>query len=1371
MAAAPLPYYVLRKATKHADRSPETKLLSDWRDRPLYVLLGDPGAGKSCCFKEEAEACGGLLISARDIVDGVGTKPKDQQAVFIDGLDEVRAGVGDPKEPLGQIRKWWSDAKKPTLRLSCRGVDWLGISDVQALPGMEVLHLEPLDLADIRKILDNCSTDVPDPRKFLEEANNFGLTELFGNPLLLDMTIRATQGANTWPSTRQGVFEQACLQLVQEKNDAHTSAAKPHAQVGDKDKLLYDAGLVCAVLLLSQTSACTSEPKDSEKTVALLSLPDAFSKLLNHAKFKPLLASKLFTSTVGSYAPRHRSIAEFLAAKALAQRLKDGLPLGRLLSLMQGRDGKIISPLRGLLAWLVVHCTADRKRLMAMDPLAAVLNGDATALTTLQRIELLHLLSRSAQENPWFAHQHHVDISTRFGALASKDMESTYQGLLNNHKRDPAHMAFMACMFDALRHGQAMPGLKDQLMRWAEDCTTDLQIQAYEAWKYNTAERPSPTRASGAKKEESQAAKQREWLDRTISGSPTDTFGSLTLTGKLLTDLYPRHIGPKEIWAYLKPTHLNNPNPNTKTWDFWHSALIRQSRKEDFSILADTLVSHPDKPDDSLDHQLWKLHGDVLSAALTHADKKIKPKRLYAWLALGLDGYGYSRLLRSHPSIAQWLEDHPTQFKQVLAWAYHHPLRNEHGEAQFLKAEWRMHGARKPRDWLRWHLKWAALDQDEILAEYCFKLVARSSVDPDVFFDTPGIEEIEQWVQNHQKKWPQAQAWWDEVRQSALEDWPGEVVRAQKRQQTKTQQEIEHRQRAFAPHLQALAQGLGPAQLQLGVAQAIHAETTVGSPLERVQTLLQTDQETAQEMLAGSAKVLERSDLPSAQDIFKSAAKNSYFYLQSPVLWAAQQRFEESHSPPAPSPQVGKKSDVELRLPWTNALAQTVLAFYFVSTDGSSYPEWYLHLMQHRPQWVADVAIEASKKARATICLQNLGQDIYQKFISLVLPVLLENFPKRANPKLRDWLNCHLLANLHRLEPALVRKITKRKLALEMDPLQRIVWLVAELPYRAEAAADLAQWVGKSEPRAIALGEALRDQNNLNSTAHPLPPDALGQLIAVLAPMTPAVRSSFHHGSITTVHRGWIVNNLLGRLSNDPSQAACRALIALTEQANRFRSWETDVGYAIQMQRIATREKDYQALLPNAPNAVALVIANGPPACPADLQALVVQHLRDIEAQLRGEASFALKQFWQNEKPQNENYCRDLLQEKLKPRLNAMDVTIGSEVREAQNKRSDMRVEFICNSKTIALPIEVKKATDQKLWTAWNDQLKIFYTNDPATLGYGLYLVLWFGTCQATPEGGKPQSADELSKWLIKKIPKDEQHLICVLVMDLSLPS
>ena len=57
--------------------------------------------------------------------------------------------------------------------------------------------------------------------------------------------------------------------------------------------------------------------------------------------------------------------------------IDDRLPLGRLLALMTGEDGGVVSELRGLSAWLAAHCLEARRELIERDPEGVAAYGDA----------------------------------------------------------------------------------------------------------------------------------------------------------------------------------------------------------------------------------------------------------------------------------------------------------------------------------------------------------------------------------------------------------------------------------------------------------------------------------------------------------------------------------------------------------------------------------------------------------------------------------------------------------------------------------------------------------------------------------------------------------------------------------------------------------------------------------------------------------------------------------------------------------------------------------------------------------------------------------------------------------------------------------
>jgi hypothetical protein len=117
--------------------SPSPEGIEEQRPRPFsafaeqrnLVLLGDPGAGKSHLFRESAAAVGGRFVTARTFLN-IPTIPADA-VLFIDGLDERRAGRGD-RGTIDAIVQKLFEVAPAKVRISCRVADWLGESDLVA---------------------------------------------------------------------------------------------------------------------------------------------------------------------------------------------------------------------------------------------------------------------------------------------------------------------------------------------------------------------------------------------------------------------------------------------------------------------------------------------------------------------------------------------------------------------------------------------------------------------------------------------------------------------------------------------------------------------------------------------------------------------------------------------------------------------------------------------------------------------------------------------------------------------------------------------------------------------------------------------------------------------------------------------------------------------------------------------------------------------------------------------------------------------------------------------------------------------------------------------------------------------------------------
>ena len=107
----------------------------------------------------------------------------------------------------------------------------------------------------------------------------------------------------------------------------------------------------------------------------------------------------------------------------------------------------------------------------------------------------------------------------------------------------------------------------------------------------------------------------------------------------------------------------------------------------------------------------------------------------------------------------------------------------------------------------------------------------------------------------------------------------------------------------------------------------------------------------------------------------------------------------------------------------------------------------------------------------------------------------------------------------------------------------------------------------------------------------------------------------------------------------------------------------------------------------------------------------------------------------------------------------------------ASDKRSDIRIAY----RNFQVPVEIKKDSHRDVWSALQNQLVKQYTRDPATEGYGIYLIFWFGKhgkkeTQPPPPGTRPTNAEEMKEKLEATLLPDQARKISVCVVDVSRP-
>ena len=468
---------VQRRCTEVLDKDstqnlePVSKPLETYRETSAYMLLGDPGAGKSTAFETEHEALGdeAFLISARDFLtfDSTNHPEWHGKTLFIDGLDEVRAGSSDALGPFDAIRSRLESLGKPRFRLSCRGADWLGANDRKRLLNISpdskviVLRLDQLTPQNIEEILENRG-NIGSAEKFISEAQKRGVDELLTNPQSLDLLAKVVADGRGWPKSRLETFEKACRLLVHERNEEH-QAARYYTDPSDPSQLLDAVGRLCAVQLLSGAEGYSfhlNEEDDDYPGIGSCAYD-------NPDLLRPALSSKLFKGvSEGRFAPVHRHLAEFLGARNLARIIDEGLPFRRILALISGEDGTPVTQMRGLSAWLAAHCKNARSDLIERDPIGVGLYGDVRGFSTEEKSALLKSLKASySQLGSVF------QPAAAFGALVTPEMEPEIRDVLLDSNREEQQQSFVHFLLHVLQEGSPLPTFSGILLKIVRDDT------------------------------------------------------------------------------------------------------------------------------------------------------------------------------------------------------------------------------------------------------------------------------------------------------------------------------------------------------------------------------------------------------------------------------------------------------------------------------------------------------------------------------------------------------------------------------------------------------------------------------------------------------------------------------------------------------------------------------------------------------------------------------------------------------------------------------------------------------------------------------------------------------------------------------------
>jgi hypothetical protein len=1337
---------ITNRRVSQIEPRPATELsvrVLDYLDRDEIILLGDPGAGKTHCLRTLAIAEKAAYYTVPQFVARNGDN--SARTVYLDGLDEYRSRTSARDSNLAiTLLQILRATGSPRLRLSCRFADWLGSTDLELFKDYcgagqyAVLALEPLNEQEALDILVDYGTI--DPEKFLAEAKSRRMDWTVSNPQNLLMLADVVTHSG-WPSTKHELYEQWSLRHLSEHK-----ATLQNSQLGTysaKD-LISPAGAACAALLISDVVGIRLGPSSDIQTPSYKSVPYA-----NQEAVLAGLSRTAFSSIqpdVITYI--HRTVAEYLAARWLGEKIQEGLPLSRVQALL-GVDAHPSPSLRGLHAWLPVFVPLQAATLISKDPIGILTYGDAASLPPSQKNDLIKSLAAVAAENGWFLAQG----ASTYGleGLSSPETAEQLIAILRS-PAEPAPLKGLALR--AISVGSPLPIYRPQLENILADSTA---LETHRQIAFNSLLGYGPDGIAAAV--------------RAYRSSISGEAESIALRSEIVGELYGRPFGPSDVVALLKDAASKTGSRVVgELWPLVHG-IAAQNLLDVLEEYERSPVSQEGSSEEShrvyvlllLDRMVGRLYEAIPEDDLDRIDRLVAVvRRAYERNLIIFDrSIRLADILSKRPRLVELLVDsavrHLHEFKHPATVGYTlfrvtGGMATVAAVAERLSAEFdnERSGTEFTPDVIQ---KYEALGRclygcgPEALSLF-ERFVEIGKTHPEC---EPLLRALMVCAFEPPSPAPSPyQAAVDEYRVSLLKSVESNSAALQRGENPGLQGELA---KLYFGFYSGDAEHRKRKQLILGI----------GEPL-------------AKAVEQGFLAMVSAQTPPTLAEIAKESATNRLFWHWYAFLAGVDLLWDETHDLSG--------------LPGATIEAAFALSRILDTFDevGKHVPgtarEWSRRIANERPELVEQVySVLLGERLRTGENIRSLLNNVSDAMTTdsrarLALQLLLDYEPSDRS----DLQNLCLLAaesQAGRRELAIIAQ--ERNLATAASrPLEIPLWIVVGFALVGGDFETKLSSVAPTHREILWIIRAITQPFVRTSAGTPKLGLSIQQIELVIRifglifPNTERVSGGWGDES------GWDAAQYLGGLmtaistQSDSAAGECLQRLLACEDLVSYRPW---ISSRLSEQRDLNRQSRYEK---PTWDATCAALRGGAPANIEDLQALFLEDLVDAARDIRGSNLDKYKVYWGGGtryvlgKPHDEDFCRDRLMEFLRQRLAPIGLLIEPEGHMAADKRSDMVVLVPNNLK---LPVEVKRDTHPELWSAAKNQLERLYTRDPNAYGYGVYLVFYFGAARgrgitANPEGILvSDSAEALQSALSSTIPTEHRDRISCFVVDVSPPA
>ncbi|PUB83429.1 MAG: hypothetical protein DBP00_16240 [gamma proteobacterium symbiont of Ctena orbiculata] len=827
----------------------------------------------------------------------------------------------------------------------------------------------------------------------------------------------------------------------------------------------------------------------------------------------------------------------------------------------------------------------------------------------------------------------------------------------------------------------------------------------------------------------------------------------------LLRFLYPNYLSINQLFDYLhlpKTKHLFG----TYLW-FWEHDFAEHCPDDHLIIALSIFINNQEKVDlIAQSYHFRQMVSRITARSISVHGDKVTDEVLYSWLdfvsnkndQLTMDSEDINE-------VEKWLSERPDRYKQLLK--YYIEVNKTAKTITMYDFKNAVKFPRVPDDYGAWCLN-QIIDEtnQDIVKIYLSEAVSTLILQRGN--DNMSLELLEQWALGNI------------VRQKILNTYLVWEVDTRYRKNSKIRYDREKdweekkrvRTTEFNKQFSKIKSGIASVQIMYQLAyvwKGLFVDISGETIQERFDNYVENGSQLLNVAKQGFIASPERSDIPTVKDIISLSIQRKEYYISHPCLIGMELRWEQ-----------GMKSINTL----VNDSLQCMVAFNLTLLNDKT-PEWLTFLAKTKPELVAEVyskyAVAHVKLKSSSISLlhQLENNAEYSELAVRVVPHILDKFPIRVNRDQLYNLKYLLRSAINNTKSVIPKIIDKKLLKKSLTASQKVYYLAAGViadPDKFES--QLWQFVGNSKSKLNHLAEFLDSRHADSSIDSKLTPYSIGQLIENLMPYAD-ISMTTGDGKVTGAMRyGNQIKSLIRKLSNMNTIGTEKELDRLVKNPllKNLKYTLEDARYQVRQKR---RETSFSYL---SVTDVASVITNNKPTNAADLNALVLHHLDDINNDIHNDNDDGFAKYWnidRHRKPESkrvENACRDELLTRLRNKLNPLGIDCEPEGDYSNDKRADIRISY---KNMIEIPVEAKRDDNDELWEACTSQLVKQYTIAPKAKGFGIYIVFWFGKGDIRkPIDGsdKPKSAEELEYKLEKILGNENYERITVKVIDVSWP-